>query len=114
MLDRFPGAHSGLLTWVSKLSAEADKDIQECEGLLNRAIEMVRGQTRRSPTRVLTESRPTRVVQLHHDPGDAAYVAIDAESGLSVLRHQDSARLRAMCDRIGWRVEPPKTMPDGR
>jgi hypothetical protein len=114
MLDRFPTVHSVLPTSVSALWAEADNDLQECEALLKRAIEMVRGQTRRSPTRVLTESKPTRVVQIHHDPGDAAYVAIDATSGLSVLRHQDSARLRAMCDRIGWQVEPPKTMPDSR
>jgi hypothetical protein len=93
------------------LLADADNDLQECEALLKRAIEMVRGRTRRSPTAVVTESRPTRVVQIHHDPDDAAYVAIDAKSGLSVLRHQDNARLRAMCHRIGWHVESPRTMP---
>jgi hypothetical protein len=114
MPDRFPPLHTALPASVSALLAEADNDIQECEALLKRAIEMVRGQTRRSSTRAITESKPTRIVQIHHDPGDAAYVAIDAKSGLSVLRHQDSARLRAMCDRIGWQVESPKTVPDGR
>src|SRR5713101_6118248 len=114
MLDRFPTVHSALPTPVSALLAEADNDLQECEALLKRAIEMVRGPTRRSPTRIFTASKPTRIVQIHHDPDDAAYVAIDAKSGLSVLRHQDSAHLRAMCERIGWRVEPTKTMPDSR
>jgi len=61
----------------------------------------------------LNPSQPA-LFKIHHDPDDAAYVAIDAKSGLSILRHQDRARLRAMCDRIGWQVEPPKTMPDSR
>src|ERR1700687_4692707 len=91
-----------LMTPVAALTADADNDLQECEDLLKRAIEMVRGQTRRSPTGAVTKFKPTRIVQIHHDPDDAAYVAIDANSGLSVLRHQDSARLRAMCGRIGW------------
>ena len=45
-----------------------------------------------------------RVVEICHDPHEAIYFAKDTKSGLSVLRHQDSARLRAMCDRIGWQV----------
>jgi hypothetical protein len=102
------------ITSILALSAEADNDLRECELLLKRAIEMVRGPTRRSPTRVVTKSKPTRTVQIHPDRDDAAYVAIDAKSGLSVLRHRDSAHLRAMCDRIGWQVEPPRTMPDSR
>ena len=48
--------------------------------------------------------RTHRVVQIDHDPREAGYVAIDTKSGLSVLRHRDSARLRAMCDRIAWQV----------
>jgi hypothetical protein len=88
----------------------SEDDLDECEILLRRAIEMVRGSTRWSqPTRSLTDrmsgrSLLSRVVQIHHDPGDAAYVATDAKSGLCVLRHRDRARLRAMCDRIGWQV----------
>src|SRR5262245_36926926 len=82
----------------------------ECEILLRRAIEMVRSSTRWSqPTRSLADRMPgrslsTRVVQIHHDPDDATYVATDTKSGLRVLRHRDRARLRAMCDRIGWHV----------
>jgi hypothetical protein len=104
MRNRFVALHSTSPTSVLALLAEADNDLQECETLLKRAIEMIRGETRRSPSRGLSESKPTRVVQIHHDLDDATYVAIDALSGLSVLRHQDSARLRAMCDRIGWQV----------
>ena len=94
----------------------SEDDLDECEILLRRAIEMVRGSTRWSqPTRSLTDRMPgrslsSRVVQIHHDPGDATYVATDAKSGLCVLRHRDRARLRAMCDRIGWQVveaDPP-------
>jgi hypothetical protein len=76
----------------------SEDDLDECEILLRRAIEMVRGSTRWSqPTRSLTDrmsgrSLSSRVVQIHHDPGDATYVATDAKSGLCVLRHRDRAR----------------------
>ena len=46
----------------------------------------------------------TQQVLVRPDPDEPSYVAKDTKSGLSVLRHQDSARLRAMCDRIGWQV----------
>ena len=88
----------------------SEDDLDECEILLRRAIEMVRGSTRWSqPTRSLTDRMPgrslsSRVVQIHHDRGGATYVATDAKSGLCVLRHRDPARLRAMCNRIGWQV----------
>src|SRR5262245_12819904 len=88
-----------------------ENDLDECEILLRRAIEMVRSSTRWSqPTRSLTDRMPgrslsSRVVQIQHDPdADATYVATDTKSGLRVLRHRDRARLRAMCDRIGWQV----------
>ena len=71
-------------TPVSALTAQADNDLLECEALLKRAIEMVRGPARRSPTRALPGSRPTRVVHIHHDPYDAAYIAL-AEATNSVL-----------------------------
>jgi hypothetical protein len=92
MGNRFVAVHSTLPTSVMALLAEADHDLRERATLLKRASEMVRGETRRSPTRGLSESKPTRVVQIHHDLDDAAFVATDAQSGLSVLRHQDSAR----------------------
>jgi len=88
----------------------SEDDLDECEILLRRAIEMVRSSTRWSqPTRSLADRMPgrslsNRVVQIHHDPDDASYVATDTKSGLRVLRHRDRARLRAMCDRIGWQV----------
>jgi hypothetical protein len=88
----------------------SEDDLDESEILLRRAIEMVRGSTHWSqPTRSLTDrmsgrSLSSRAVRIHHDRGDATYVATDAKSGLCVLRHRDRARLRAMCDRIGWQV----------
>ena len=96
-------------------------DLDKCE-ILRRAIEMVRGSTRWSqPTRSLSDRMPgrslsSRVVQIHHDPRDATYMATDAKSGLCDLRHRDRARLRAMCDRIGWQVveadAPARTTED--
>jgi len=104
------------------ITSETDSDLDEGEALLRRAIELLRAPTRGSqPAGILAGSRPdtpaaladsmqakgsptSRVVQIHRDPNEAAYVAMDTKSGLSVLRHQDSARLRAMCDRIGWQV----------
>jgi len=106
----------------TSVSSEPDKNLDECEALLRRAIEMVRGPTRSSQITSVTEARsktpsklvssmraerPTAsriVVQIHHDPQKAKYVAQDTTSGLRILRHQDSARLRAMCDRMGWQV----------
>jgi hypothetical protein len=92
----------------------------EGEEMLRRAIAMVRAPTRGSqPVKGLTEPRTPaalagsmrsqksigRVVQIRHDPSyDAAYAAKDTRSGLVVLRHQDSSRLREMCDRLGWQV----------
>jgi hypothetical protein len=110
MLDR--AVHSTLVTTVLAVSAQADHEREECEALLKRAIDMVRGQAWSLPS--VTERRPTRIVRIQHDPDDAAYVAIDAESGVSLLRHQDSARLRSMCARIGWRIVSPPTASDGR
>jgi hypothetical protein len=52
----------------------------------------------------VVEQKPPTVVQIHHDPNRAKYVAMDTRSGLGVLRHEDSARLRAMCERMGWQV----------
>jgi hypothetical protein len=105
------------------VSPERDNDLDECEALLRRAIEMVRGPARSSqitasvtkarsgtPSELVSSMRAERppasrvVVRINHDPQKAKYVATDTESGFSILRHQDSARLRAMCDRMGWQV----------
>jgi hypothetical protein len=89
--------------------------------LLRRAIEMVRAATRPSASKGLTDGKPAspaalagamqarkpltgRMVRIQRDLAESSYVAMDTATGLSVLRHQDSARLRAMCDRIGWQV----------
>jgi hypothetical protein len=97
---------------VLALSAEADNDRQECEALLKRAIDMVRGQAWCLPA--VNQRKPTRIVRIHHDADDAAYVAVDVESGVSLLRQQDSARLQTMCARIGWRVVSPPTASGSR
>ena len=105
----------------SPVSSESEKDLDECEALLRHAIEMVRGPTQSPETATVAEttsatpaelgssapverSRPEVVVQIHHDSQKDKYFAKDTSSGLSVLGHQDSARLRAMCDRMGWQV----------
>ena len=52
------------------------------------------------------KSPPGRVVRIRHEVNEEdSYNAADAETGLVVLRHQDRARLRAMCNRLGWQVE---------
>ncbi|MCC6776188.1 MAG: hypothetical protein IT537_06050 [Hyphomicrobiales bacterium] len=100
--------------------AVAGSQVDEAEEMLRRAIAMVRGPLHGSPVRGITEGRPStpadlasavrtrkanRIVQIRHDPSyEAAYAAKDTRSGLVVLRHQDSGRLRAMCDRLGWQV----------
>jgi hypothetical protein len=88
---------------VASLLAEADKDLDESEALLRRAIEMVRGPVRGAMRAKRTT--PRRVIEIRHDPSDeAAYAAKDVQSGLVVLRHRDITRLRSMCDRLGWEV----------
>jgi hypothetical protein len=88
---------------VASILAEADRDLDESEALLRRAIEMVRGPARGAMR--LKRTAPRRVIEIRHDPSDeAAYAAKDVASGLVMLRHRDIARLRAMCDRLGWEV----------
>jgi plasmid stabilization system protein ParE len=95
--------------------------LNEDQELLRRAIAMVRGPISASQTiRGITDGlkspaalpagatragKSGRVVQIRHDANyDAAYAAKDTRTGLVVLRHQDSARLRQMCARLGWQV----------
>jgi hypothetical protein len=108
---------------ATSISSEIDSDLDECETLLRRAIEVVKGpkdesQTKTSlieakstsPAKVVSSMRaetpPARriVVKIYYDPQKAKFVAKDTNSGLRVLGHQDSARLRSMCDRMGWQV----------
>ena len=97
--------------------APAESEIDEGELLLQRAIAMVRGAAYDRPTVGIVSpvrpakpplprrSPPGRIVRICHDPKfDPAYAAQDTTSGLVIIRHQDSTRLRAMCDRLGWQV----------
>jgi hypothetical protein len=43
-------------------------------------------------------------VQIEYDSAKAKYVAKDINTGVRILRHEDVARLKAMCDRMGWQV----------
>jgi hypothetical protein len=92
------------------------------EEMLRRAIALVRAPARGSqPLRGLTDRHRSpvalassvstkkagisRLIRIRHDPSyEAAYAAKDTKTGLVVLRHQDSARLRSMCERLGWQV----------
>jgi hypothetical protein len=107
----------------------SDSDLDECEDLLRQAIGIVHGETRSSQAAAnLTElgsaipattsapvpaataplpveqKSPLIAVQIRHDPEKGKFVATDTKSGLSILRHQDGAWLRAMCDRMGWQI----------
>jgi hypothetical protein len=44
------------------------------------------------------------VVQIQYDPVKAKYVATDIKTGFRILRHQDSTRLREICDRMNLQV----------
>ena len=134
-------------------SVPSEADLDEVEGLLRRASEMVRGPT--APPRPIDETAevppasssstqivwngafqishhppqkgahtspggeagltelpgsgakraPTsRMVQIHYDPDETAYVARDSASGLIVTQHQDREHLQDVCEWIGWRV----------
>ena len=95
-----PLADAAIPEIAAPATAVDDGESDECAVLLARAIAMIRG----SSSSGLTRSKPVRLVELRRDPADTAYVAIDTKSGLSILRHRDSTRLRMMCDRIGWRI----------
>jgi hypothetical protein len=107
----------------------SDSDLDECEVLLRQAIGIVHGETRSSQAAanltelgsaipaapstpvaaataplMIEQKSPLIAVQIHHDHEKGKFVATDIKSGLSILRHQDGAWLRAMCDRMGWRI----------
>jgi hypothetical protein len=59
-----------------------------------------------SASSTTAKNSPTRrlVVQIEYDSAKAKYVAKDINTGVRILRHEDVARLKAMCDRMGWQV----------
>jgi hypothetical protein len=96
---------------------EDERQLDECEALLQNAIDMVRSPTpgsgegrpgaRAESVRSLRAkiSGPSRFVRISLDPGESSgYVAKDTKSGIVVLRYQDSERLREMCHWLGWQV----------
>jgi hypothetical protein len=55
--------------------------------------------------RALEVAKPGWIIAIRYDPtDDRPYAAMDARTGSVLLRHRDSARLRVMCQRLGWRV----------
>jgi hypothetical protein len=110
-------------------SAGADA-VEDGEEMLKRAIAMVRAPVGGSqPVRGLTDRPRTpavlasamrakkagrsRLIQIRHDPSyEAAFAAKDTKTGLVVLRHQDSTRLRSMCERLGWQVIEDGAAPE--
>jgi hypothetical protein len=96
---------------------EDERELDECEALLQNAIDMVRSPAlspneggaggRAQSVRSLRAkiSGPSRFVRIHRDHGEnAGYLAQDTKSGMVVLRYQDSERLRQMCEWMGWQV----------
>ena len=59
-----------------------------------------------SASSTTAENSPTRrlVMQIEYDSAKAKYVVKDINTGVRILRHEDVARLKAMCDRMGWQV----------
>ena len=112
-------APSSLPTLAASIVWEADRELDEGEALLRRAIEMVRGSIRsaaagKAPAdrSIRAKKPPGRIVQIRHDPSEEPqYAAADTTSGLVLLRHQDSAHLRGMCDRLGWEVVVEERVP---
>jgi hypothetical protein len=42
--------------------------------------------------------------RIHYDSVKARYAAKNSRTGLLILRHEDRARLKGMCERMGWQV----------
>jgi hypothetical protein len=101
------------------IPSEADKNSDDIEALLKSAIEMARGSLRasqlptdhgaRTPAALASSMRTkrlrmSRIVQIQRDPQETAFLARDTKSGLVVMRHEDSKRLKELCDWFGWQV----------
>jgi hypothetical protein len=103
---------------VASVEAPVGAEVDEAEEMLRRAIAMVRGPASGAkPQRaqsIAAKRPPGRIVRICHDPSfEPAYAAKDTTSGLVVIRHEDSTRLRAMCDRLGWQVVDSETPAAG-
>jgi hypothetical protein len=97
---------------------EADNNPDDIEALLKSAIEMARGlgpsqmpidHGARTPAALASSMRAkrlrtSRIVQIQRDPQETAFLARDTKSGLVVMRHEDSKRLKVLCDWFGWQV----------
>ena len=101
------------------IPSEADNDPDDIEAFLKSKIEMAPRSLR--PSQQPTEQRPrtpaalasslrakrlrtSRIVQIQRDPQETAFLARDTKSGLVVMRHEDSKRLKELCDWFGWQV----------
>jgi hypothetical protein len=99
------------------IPSEADNNLDDIEALLKSAIE--RGSLRpsqmpidhgtRTPAALASSMRAKRlrtshIVQIQRDPQETAFLASDTRSGLVVMRHEDSKRLKELCDWFGWQV----------
>jgi hypothetical protein len=49
-------------------------------------------------------ARKPLVVEIHYDLLKGRYAATDASTRLLLFRHEDRARLRSMCERMGWQL----------
>jgi hypothetical protein len=117
--------HPTAPTEVGPTVLEDERELDECEALLQHAIEMVRSPAlipqeaspppppEASPAAPAPSVRslraqmsgPSRFVRIRHAPGALApYIAEDTSSGLSILRYTDSKHLREMCEWLGWQV----------
>ena len=95
---------------------EDERELDECEALLQNAIDMVRspalspneggadGRAQSARSLRAKISGPSRFVRIRHDDENAGYVAQDTKSGMIVLHYQDRERLREMCEWLGWQV----------
>jgi hypothetical protein len=101
------------------IPSEANNNPDDIEALLKSAIEMAPRSLR--PSQLPTDHgartpaalagsmrakrlRTSRIVQIQRDPHETAFLARDTKSGLIVMRHEDSKRLKELCDWFGWQV----------
>jgi hypothetical protein len=100
-------------------SIPSEADNNDVEALLKSAIEMARGSLRpsqlptdhgaRTPASLARSMRAkrlrtSRIVQIQRDPQETAFLARDTKSGLVVMRHEHSKRLKELCEWFGWQV----------
>jgi hypothetical protein len=74
------------------IPSEGNNNPDDFEALLKSAIEKAK------------RLRTSRVVEIQRDLHETAFLAKDTKSGLVVMRHEDSKRLKELCDWFGWQV----------